>query len=135
MLCEVIWKGGFDRLHWSMFVLAAGGGILVGQLNNHFSYEMDFLLQCLIGGVAISIGEGIIGHIFNVNYSCWDYRTLPLSFWDSQINFFFSLIWSFLLCPIAIFIDDILDYYAFKSDERPCYKLFGKVLFHMPLRK
>jgi len=135
MVCEIIWKGGFDKLHWSMFILAALGGIIVGNLNNHFTYNMDLIYQCLIGGILVTIGEGIVGHIFNPDYSIWDYCSLPLSFWNNQINFFFFLIWSFILCPIAIIIDDIYDYYVIKSQERPYYMLCGEVLFILPERK
>lgn len=134
-ICELLWKGDPAKLHWSMFVLAAIGGIVVGQLNNQFTYDMDLLLQCLIGGIIVTIGEGIVGHIFNSDYSCWDYRMLPLSFWNAQINLFFSLIWAFVLCPLAIFIDDSYDYYLLKSRNRPYYILCSKVLFVLPKRK
>lgn len=132
MILEMLWKGGFDKLHWSMFILAAFGGITVGQLNNHFSYDMDILLQCLMGGILVTIGEGLVGHLFNINYTCWDYRPLPFSFWNDQINLFFSMIWAFILCPIAILIDDFYDYYILKSEERPYYKFCGKVFFSLP---
>lgn len=135
MLCELIWKGDYNKLHWSMFLLAALSGIIVGKLNNHFTYKMDLFCQCLIGGILVTLGEGIVGHIFNADYSIWDYRALPLSFWNHQINLFFSLIWSFILCPGAIFIDDIYDYYILKSQERPYYILCGKVLLVLPERK
>ncbi|MGL5434288.1 MAG: hypothetical protein ACRDBO_02655 [Lachnospiraceae bacterium] len=134
-LCEILWKGGFDQLHGSMFILAAMGGIIVGLLNDRYSYDMDLLYQCLIGGFLVTLGEGLVGHIFNSDYSIWDYRTLPLSFWDNQVNLFFTLIWSFVMCPIAILIDDIYDYYILKSNERPYYKLCGRVLFIFPERK
>lgn len=133
--CEIFWKRGFDQLHWSMFVLAAINGTIVGLLNDRYSYEMDLTLQYLIGGILVTIGEGIVGHIFNTNYTIWDYRALPLSFWNAQINLLFSLIWAFILCPIAIIIDDLYDYYILKSDDRPYYKLCGKVLFVMPERR
>ncbi len=134
-ICELLWKADPTKLHYSMFILAAFGGITVGQLNNRFTYDMDLFLQCLIGGIIVTIGEGIVGHIFNSNYTCWDYRMLPLSFWNAQINLFFSLIWAFILCPLAILIDDAYDYYILKSRDRPYYILCGKVLFALPRRK
>lgn len=108
----------------TMYYLAGFLGILGFFLNNIFSYNMDFILQSSICTIIGTIGEGIVGNIFNLDHHIWDYRNLPLSFWNDQINLFFILLW-FILFVFAI---PLLDYIGWKcwNEEKPYYVIFGK---------
>ena len=79
-IIETIWKGHLT--HWSMFVLAGIVGILIGGINEYIPWQMSFLLQCAIGMVIATIGEGITGLIVNVwlNLNVWDYSHTFLNF-------------------------------------------------------
>lgn len=107
-----------------MYYLAGILGIIAYFLNNIFSYEMDFLLQCSICTFIGTLSEGIIGNLINLDYHIWDYRNLPLSFWNDQINLIFICLW-FILFLFAI---PLLDYIGWKcwNEEKPYYVLFGK---------
>ena len=60
----------------------------------------------------------------------WDYRNLPLSFWNDQINVFFIIMW-FVLVATCIIIVDYIEWrlFNYKKDTPPYYKVFGFVLF------
>lgn len=105
-----------------MYYLAGFLGIIAYFLNNMFSYELDFLLQCSICTTVGTLGEGLVGNLFNKDYHMWDYRDLPFSFWNNQINLFFILIW-FILFIIVI---PLLDYVGWKcwNEPKPYYKIF-----------
>lgn len=134
-IVEWIFKGDISRLHWSMGILAGYSAIIAGNLNNRFAYKMDLLLQMLISAIFITVGEGIVGMIFNQEFQIWDYRSLPLTFWHGQCNLFFSLAW-FLCSSVLIITDDIFDYYVLKdSDAPPYYVVFNRVVFSMNERK
>lgn len=110
-----------------MYYLGGMLGILAYFLNNIFSYEMDFLLQCSICTAIGTIMEGIVGTFLNSDYHMWDYRQLPLSFFNDQCNVMFVGLW-FLLFVICI---PILDYVGWKcfGEEAPYYKICGKTVF------
>lgn len=127
LLLETLWD-------WStslpMYYLAGFVGLFAMCINNFFSYEMDFLLQCTIVTVLATLGEGFVGNIWNTDYSMWDYRNLPLSFWNDQINVFFIIMW-FVLVATCIIIVDYIEWrlFNYKKDTPPYYKVFGFVLF------
>lgn len=107
-----------------MYYLAGILGIIAYFLNNIFSYKMDFILQCSVCTIFGTFAEGVIGNIVNTDYHIWDYRNLPLSFWNNQINLIFICLW-FILFLFAI---PLLDYIGWKcwNEEKPYYVLFGK---------
>ena len=107
-----------------MYYLAGFIGVFAYFLNNIFSYEMDFILQCLTCTVFGTFGEGLVGNLFNTDYHIWDYRNLPLSFWNDQINLIFIFAWFILF---VIFIP-LLDYIGWKcwNEDKPYYKILNK---------
>lgn len=132
VLIEVVYKGGFEYATWQMAVLGGICATFVSALNNIFTYEMDFALQCTVGAIFTTIGEGIFGVFCNVNYPVeyiWNYNDLPFTFWGGNCNLFFSFAW-FLLCGIAIIVQDYIDY-KLCGEEKPYYKVFGKVVFRI----
>lgn len=108
--------------HWTMFILGGLLFILLGLINEFFSWEMRLPFQCLIGTVLVTIFELCIGYLLNIklNLNIWNYQ-LPLSFFNGQINLLFSLGWYFL-SAVAIIADDYLRYYFF-NEEKPIYRL------------
>ena len=63
-LIECIYKEHLTD--WRMFVLAAVIGVLVGSINELFTYETDFILQCIVGMLVALLCECIFGYQWNV---------------------------------------------------------------------
>ena len=120
MLLEYFYRGYSDI---SMVIAGGLSGICIGLINELFSWETPFWKQCVIGGLIVTIIELITGYIVNVwlGWNVWDYSNLPLSFFNNQINLFFSLLWC-LISAFAIIIDDWLRYWLF-GEEKPRYKI------------
>ena len=99
---ECIYKGKISD--WRMFVLAGFIGVVIGLVNNLFSYDTDFILQCLFGALVATLSEAIGGYYWNIECGLhiWDYSSLPLSFVGVQVNFFFSIIWMFLSGSVIV---------------------------------
>lgn len=112
------------RTDLSMYYLAGFLGLLGYFLNNIFSYKMDFILQCSVCTIIGTFAEGVVGNLINLDYHIWDYRNLPLSFWNDQINLIFVCLW-FVLFVFAI---PLLDYIGWKcwGEEKPYYMILGK---------
>lgn len=108
---------------WRMFLVGGMCAILIGLINNLFTFDTSFILQCLIGTLIVTLSEAITGYQFNIveGLHIWDYSTLPLSYVGGQINILFSTFW-FFLSGIAIILDDYLRWKFFK-EERPHYIL------------
>lgn len=128
-LMEVLYKENHTS-HWSMFFLAGLSALFfIDGLNDIFSYDMDYLLQCIICATAITVGELIVGLFLNGDYSIWDYRNVPFNY-EGQICLPFYFLWMVLS---AIFIP-VLDYiewkwFNYESENPPYYKMFGKVIY------
>ena len=116
---EIAYRGYSDP---SMLLLGGICGLVIGSLNECFSWETPFWKQCVIGAIIVTILELITGYIVNIwlGWNVWDYSNLPLSFFNGQINLFFSMAWC-LLSGVAIVLDDWLRYWLFK-EEKPRYK-------------
>lgn len=129
-IMEILFKGAERGTHWTMFVLAGISGVVViDGLNNMFSYEMDFLLQIILCATFITIGEYMIGIVFNKNFSIWDYRQMPFNY-RGQICLPFYLLWC-LLSAIGIPFLDWIEWKVFHwmPETPPYYKVFGKKIF------
>ena len=112
-----------EHSHWTMFLLGALCGILIGKLNEFISWEMSFILQSIIGGLIVTILEFIWGYILNIKLglNLWDYSNM----WGNikgQICPLFSVCWC-VISGVAIILDDYLKYWFF-DEEKPKYKLF-----------
>ena len=130
---EILYRG---YSHWTMAVLAGIIAILIGSLNDTFSYEMPFDLQILVGTCFATVFEGIAGIILNVflGLGIWDYSNLWGTFFFEQCNIFFCAAWA-VLSAACIVLQDCLVYYVLKTDdERPHYHIW-KILFWLPKRK
>ena len=131
---EIIYRG---YSHISMFILAGVCGVLfVDMPNNIYSFELGFLKQISISTLLCTIGEGICGLIVNtwLDLNVWDYSNLYGTFFFGQCNLFFVGIWV-LIVTIGIFICDAINYYCFKIEPCPYYKIGGKIILKFKKRK
>lgn len=137
-LLESFWKGHFTD--WRMFLLAGTIGAIIGLLNNVFTYDTDFLCQCIVGAQSAVLAEAILGYRWNVEMGLglWNYSNPPLSYFSfcaDQINLIFAVLWVFL-SGIAIILADIIHCYIFNryKHECPYYKVFGRIVFQFKER-
>ena len=108
-----------------MYYLAGIIGIIAYFINNTImSYKTDFTIQVLTMTAIGTFFEGLYGNLFNMNYLTWDYRALPLSLWNDQINVIFIFAW-LLIMTFTIPLLDYIDYKVF-GGEKPYYIVFGK---------
>lgn len=131
---EICYRG---YSHWSMFVLAMFCGVFcIDHINNYMSFDLDFRAQVMISTGLCTLSEGLCGLYVNIykGWNVWDYSNLPLTFFFGQCNVFFVFAW-IVLCIIGIFYCDAMNYYIFKIDPCPYYKIGGKVFLRFPYRK
>ena len=119
----------------SMIICAGIIGVIVGLLNDIFSYDMLIQAQLSIGAIVATVCEGITGLILVAIYGfnpVWDYSSLWGTFFCGQCNILFCIIWA-VLSFIAILIGDSIEYYIFNEDERPYYRINShEVWFWLP---
>ena len=127
IMLEMLWR---NRSDLSMFFLAGFLGWFAMFFNNIFSYETDYIIQVLSVSIIATFFEGLFGNVYNMDYAIWDYRNLPLSFWNDQINLIFFLFW-IIIVAIIIPILDYIDWklFDYKPDTPPYYKICGKVIY------
>lgn len=121
---EVLFRG------FSFPLMGVCGGIsilVLDKINDNISWNVDLLLQGIIGSIFISGLEFIIGTLSLTGYLplMWDYSTIPLNY-RGIVCLPFSALWVFLSI-IAIFIADAYNYYVLEQTQCPYYILFGKV--------
>lgn len=116
ILLELIYR---QYTHWSMYLLAFLVFIILGGINEFFTWEMPMWKQCLIGAIIVTILEFITGCIVNLwlGWNVWHYDQFDVL---GQICLPYSLLW-FLLSGVAIVVDDWLRYLLF-DEEKPHYK-------------
>lgn len=117
---EVFFRG---YSHWTMFLLGAFCGIMIGLINNVLPWETPLILQAVLGGVIVTLNELIFGYILNIKLGLgiWDYSNM----WGNvlgQICPLFSVCWC-ALSLAAIVLDDYIKYWFF-NEEEPKYKWF-----------
>lgn len=119
LLIELVFRG---HTHWTMFFVGGLCFVLVGAINEFISWDMSFVLQCIIGGAIITAVEFVSGCIINLwlGWAVWDYSNMPFNLLG-QICLPFSLLWV-LISAVAIVVDDYIRYYLF-GEEKPRYKL------------
>lgn len=108
--------------HWSMFIVGGLCFVIIGLINEIFTWETSIVTQSLIGGLIITVLEFISGIILNIKlgWNIWDYSEKPFNLLG-QICLENCFWWIFLAC-IAIVLDDYIRYYIFK-EEKPHYTL------------
>lgn len=124
---EVIYRGYSYPL---MGFCGAVTILLLGQINNKISWDVDILLQGIIGSLIITFFEFVIGELFlnGVLPVMWDYSNVFLNY-KGIICLPFSLAWVGLSI-VAVVIADVINYYLLDDEEVvPYYKLFGKTIF------
>lgn len=114
---ELLWRG---HTHWSMFLVGGICFLLVGYINEVFTFDMSLIKQMFISSIIITTVEFLVGLLINRNYTIWDYSNMPLNILG-QICLPYSVLW-FLLSFLAIILDDYLRYWLF-GEEKPHYKL------------
>ncbi|MGI6008429.1 MAG: putative ABC transporter permease [Ruminococcus sp.] len=113
---------------YTMFILAGlCGTLFLSILNNFYTYDTDYVFQVIICGTMCTLSEWICGKLVNFDYHIWDYRNLPFSSPDGQINLFFALAW-YLICALFIPLLDYIEWKVFhyKEEIAPYYVIFGK---------
>lgn len=117
IIIELLWR---NRTHWTMFFVGGMCFLLVGLINEIFTFNMPIVQQMLISAVVITTVELCAGLLINCTYSIWDYRDMPLNIMG-QICLPYTIFW-FLLSLPAIILDDYLRYWLF-GEEKPHYRL------------
>lgn len=121
IMVEIAFRG---HSHWTMLIDGGICGYLVGELDDIMPWKMSFVVQCILGGIVITIVEFISGCIINIwlGWNVWDYSGLPFNLWG-QICLGFTLLWM-LACAVWIPIYDYINYSLFNEDK-PHYSILG----------
>lgn len=123
---------------YSFIAMGLCGGlvfILLDKLNDRISWDMDILVQGIIGSLLITSLEFIIGEMSlrGLIQSMWDYSDMPFNY-KGIVCLPFSLIWVGLSI-VAIVVADFINYYIFHEDIIPYYKMFGRIIFKFKSKK
>lgn len=120
--------GGIENLfrgysHISMCIAGGICFIIIGLLNEIYSWDMSLVSQMVISSLIITFVELTTGIIVNLwlKLNVWDYSALPYNFMG-QICLLYTNIW-FLLSVFGILMDDYLRYFMLK-EEKPHYRIF-----------
>ncbi len=121
-IIEILFRG-FS--HPSMFIVGRVCFLLVGGVNNFFSWEMGFVRQAVIGGVTVTVVEFVGGLIINkwLGLNVWDYSDLPLNVMG-QVSLPFTFAWM-ALAVVGILLDDYLRWKLY-GERKPGYALFSR---------
>ncbi len=116
---ELIWRG---YSHWTMFILGGLCFVLIGSINEFYTWDMPLISQMFISALVITVMELITGIIVNIGlgWGIWDYSRVPYNFYG-QICLLYTNLW-FLLSLPGILLDDYIRY-QFLEEEKPHYKI------------
>lgn len=119
ILIELLWRG---YSHWSMGILGGMCFILLGLINERYTWDIPLWIQMLLGSFIITLLEFIAGCILNLHFhlNIWDYYDMPFNILG-QICLPYMILW-FFLSPICIVADDYIRYIFF-DEEKPTYHL------------
>lgn len=122
VLIEMLWRG---YSHWTMFIVGGICFVLIGAINEIFTFDMSLILQMAVSSILITGVEFISGCIINrwLGWNVWDYSDMPFNI-IGQVCLPYMGLW-FLLSTVGIVLDDYLRYWWF-GEEKPHYKLFRK---------
>lgn len=109
-------------------IMGVCGGIIlliIDNINDSISWNMDIILQGCIGALTATIFEFVIGSIclYCKLPMMWDYSDMPFNL-NGIICLPYSLLW-IVISILGIFIADAINYYVFDIQPIPYYKLFG----------
>ena len=121
-LIEILWRG---HSHWTMLVVGGICFLIIGSINEYFTYSMSLLKQMFISSAIITLVELISGFVLNIclGFNIWDYSNIPFNIYG-QICLPYTCLW-FLISLPAIILDDYLRYWWF-DEEKPHYKIIKK---------
>ena len=116
---ETLWRG---YSHWTMFFVGGLCFVLIGQINEFYTYDIPLTRQMAIGACIVTVVEFIGGCIINLwlGWNVWDYSDMPFNILG-QVCILYMALW-FLLSAAAIILDDYLRYWWF-GEEYPHYRL------------
>lgn len=116
---EVIWRG---YSHWTILVLAAVVFIVIGAMNEVWSWQTSLALQVVTGTALATALEFITGCIVNLwlGWDVWDYSDMSGNLMG-QICPQYTLLWAVLVL-VAILLDDYIRW-RFFGEEKPHYTL------------
>ena len=118
LFIEILYRG---HTHWTMGVLGGVCFVLIGLINELFTWSTPIWLQGITGSMVVTILEFISGLILNtcLDLGIWDYSQMPFNFMG-QICLYFTIAW-FFVSIVAIVVDDWLRHWLFK-EEKPRYR-------------
>lgn len=122
IMFEMLCRG---HTHWTMLVVGGICGFMVGELDDILPWKMSFIMQCILGGLVVTVVEFISGCIINLwlKWDVWDYSNIPFNLLG-QICLSFTALW-ILVCAIWIPTYDFINYILF-DEEKPHYSIGGK---------
>ena len=114
---EIIYRG---YSHVSMFIVGGICFILIGLINEIFSWEMSFWKQLLIGDTIVLMIEFWAGCLLNIylKLNVWDYSNMPFNLLG-QICLPFAILWLPVIA-FAIVLDDYVKWVLYRQ-EKPKY--------------
>lgn len=118
---ELMYNGGHSA--WPMVIVGGICFVLIGLINELFTWRIPLWLQGIISAVMVTAVEYVSGLILNVwlKLNIWDYSNMPFNL-QGQICLYYGVLWIFISLGAVIF-DDWLRYWLF-DEEKPKYKLF-----------
>lgn len=118
-IIEIAWRG---YSHPAMIFVGGLCFVLIGLVNEWFTYDMPLWLQGLIAMLMVLLVELLSGVVLNIWFrlDIWDYSALPFNVLG-QIQLYFAGAW-YVLSLVGIFIDDYVRYLFF-DEEKPHYKV------------
>lgn len=127
--CMEIFARGFS--HWTMFTAGGLSFILIGLLNEWYSWDLYIEIQTVFGAIVITALEFIYGYVVNIKcgLNVWDYSDRHFNLFG-QICLHHSICYWIPLSFVAILLDDQIRYHLFKQTV-PRYKsLLKKVIYY-----
>lgn len=119
IMMELLWRG---YSHWTMFIVGGLCFVLIGLINEFYTYDIPLVRQMLIGSCIVTAVEFISGCIINLwlGWDIWDYSDMLLNVLG-QVCLPYMVLW-FLLSGAAIVLDDYLRYWWF-DEGKPHYTI------------
>lgn len=119
IMIEMLWRG---YSHWSMLIVGGLCFVMIGLINEYYSYDIPLIWQMMIGACIVTAVEFVSGCIINLwlGLNVWDYSDMPFNIWG-QVCLPYMVLW-FFLSGVAIILDDYLRYWWF-GEEYPHYKI------------
>ena len=108
--------------HWTMLIVGGLCFVLIGAINEVFSYEFALTSQMLLSAIIITAMEFVSGTVINdwFKLGVWNYSDMPYNV-NGQVCLVFFCAW-FFLSLVGIVLDDYMRYKLF-GEERPHYRL------------